>query len=204
MCKVIVIGCPGAGKSTFARKLRNATNLPLYYLDMLWHKEDKTNISREEFDTKLKDVLKKDKWIIDGNYLRTLEMRLKECDTVFLLDYPLEVCLDGAKSRIGKKREDMPWVESELDEEFKKFIEDFSKDQLPQVYELIEKYSENRKIIVFKSRAEAEEYIKYNEKGGKIMGELSDLPNIGKVVEEQLNQVGIYNLKDSNIQPSAE
>lgn len=159
MRKVIVIGCPGAGKSTFARKLRDATNLPLYYLDMLWHKEDKTNISREEFDTKLNDILKKDKWIIDGNYLRTLEMRLKECDTVFLLDYPLEVCLDGAKSRIGKKREDMPWVETELDEEFKQFIEDFSKEQLPQVYELIEKYSENRKIIVFKSRAEEEEYI---------------------------------------------
>ena len=159
MRKVIVIGCPGAGKSTFARKLRDATNLPLYYLDMLWHKEDKTNISREEFDTKLNDIIKKDNWIIDGNYLRTLEMRLKECDTVFLLDYPLEVCLDGAKSRIGKKREDMPWVESELDEEFKQFIEDFSKEQLPQVYELIEKYSENRKIIVFKSRAEEEEYI---------------------------------------------
>ena len=159
MRKVIVIGCPGAGKSTFARKLRDATNLPLYYLDMLWHKEDKSTISREEFDIKLNDVVKKDKWIIDGNYLRTLEMRLKECDTVFLLDYPLEVCLDGAKSRIGKKREDMPWVEPELDEEFKQFIEDFSKDQLSQVYELIEKYSENRKIIVFKSRAEAEEYI---------------------------------------------
>ena len=133
MRKVIIIGCPGAGKSTFARKLRDDTNLPLYYLDMLWHKEDKTNISREEFDTKLNDILKKDKWIIDGNYLRTLEMRLKECDTVFLLDYPLEVCLDGAKSRIGKKREDMPWVETELDEEFKQFIEDFSKEQLPQV-----------------------------------------------------------------------
>lgn len=133
MRKVIVIGCPGAGKSTFARKLRDDTNLPLYYLDMLWHKEDKTNISREEFDTKLNDILEKDKWIIDGNYLRTLEMRLKECDTVFLLDYPLEVCLDGAKSRIGKKREDMPRVETELDEEFKQFIEDFSKEQLPQV-----------------------------------------------------------------------
>ena len=53
----------------------------------------------------------------------------------------------------------MPWVESELDEEFKQFIEDFSKEQLPQVYELIEKYSENRKIIVFKSREEEEEYI---------------------------------------------
>ena len=158
MREVIVIGCPGAGKSTFARKLRDATNLPLYYLDMLWHKEDKTNISREEFDTKLNDIIKKDNWIIDGNYLRTLEMRLKECDTVFLLDYPLEVCLDGAKSRIGKKREDMPWVESELDEEFKQFIEDFSKSQLPQVYELLDKYSEKRNIIIFKSRVEAEKY----------------------------------------------
>ena len=59
MRKVIIIGCPGAGKSTFARKLRDDTNLPLYYLDMLWHKEDKTNISREEFDTKLNDILKK-------------------------------------------------------------------------------------------------------------------------------------------------
>ena len=168
MRKVIVIGCPGAGKSTFARKLRDATNLPLYYLDMLWHKEDKTNISREEFDTKLNDILKKDKWIIDGNYLRTLEMRLKECDTVFLLDYPLEVCLDGAKSRIGKKREDMPWVETELDEEFKQFIEDFSKEQLPQVYELLDKYSEELNIIIFKSRVEAEKYNKIVIKNKKM------------------------------------
>ena len=168
MRKVIVIGCPGAGKSTFARKLRDDTNLPLYYLDMLWHKEDKTNISREEFDTKLNDILKKDKWIIDGNYLRTLEMRLKECDTVFLLDYPLEVCLDGAKSRIGKKREDMPWVETELDEEFKQFIEDFSKEQLPQVYELLDKYSEELNIIIFKSRVEAEKYNKIVIKNKKM------------------------------------
>ena len=158
MLKVIVIGNPGAGKSMFSRKLRDVTGLPLYYLDMLWHKEDKTNISREEFDTKLNDIIKKDNWIIDGNYLRTLEMRLKECDTVFLLDYSLEVCLAGAKSRIGKKRVDMPWVETELDEEFKQFIEDFSKSQLPQVYELLDKYSEKRNIIIFKSRVEAEKY----------------------------------------------
>ena len=45
MKKVIVIGSPGAGKSTFARKLRDKTDLPLYYLDMLWHRADKTNIS---------------------------------------------------------------------------------------------------------------------------------------------------------------
>lgn len=160
MLKIIIIGSPGSGKSTFARKLRDITNLPLYYLDMLWHKKDRTNISREEFDEKLEKILKKDKWIIDGNYQRTIEMRLKECDTVFLMDYPLEVCLSGAEERVGKKREDLPWIEEKIDEEFKQIIVDFSKNKLPQIYKLLEKYQKNKNIVIFKSREEAEGYIK--------------------------------------------
>ena len=159
MQKVIVIGSPGAGKSEFARKLRNATQLPLYYLDMLWHKIDKTNFTQDEFDIELNKILGKDKWIIDGNYLRTLEIRLKECDTVFLLDYPLDICLSGAKSRIGKKREDMPWVETQFDEEFKQWIMDFPKDQLPQIYDLLEK-NKRKNVTIFKSREEADKYFK--------------------------------------------
>lgn len=160
MLKIMIIGSPGAGKSTFARKLRDATKLPLYYLDMIWHKPDQTNISREEFDTQLNEIIKRDKWIIDGNYQRTLEVRLRECDTVFLMDFPLEICLLGAQSRIGKKHEDLPWVESEFDEEFKQSIIDFPKNQLPQIYELLEKYKENKEIIIFKSRKEADDYLK--------------------------------------------
>lgn len=156
----MIIGSPGAGKSTFARKLRDITKLPLYYLDMIWHKPDQTNISREEFDTQLNEIIKRDKWIIDGNYQRTLEVRLRECDTVFLMDFPLEICLLGAQSRIGKKHEDLPWVESEFDEEFKQSIIDFPKNQLPQIYELLEKYEENKEIIIFKSRKEADDYLK--------------------------------------------
>lgn len=83
MKKVIVIGCPGSGKSTFARRLRDKTNLPLYYLDMIWHKSDKTNITKDEFDSNLNEILRKDEWIIDGNYQLALEMRLENCDTVF-------------------------------------------------------------------------------------------------------------------------
>ena len=53
MRRVIVIGSPGAGKSTFFRELRDRTGLPLHYLDMIWHLPDRTNISKEEFDKKL-------------------------------------------------------------------------------------------------------------------------------------------------------
>ena len=160
MLKVIIVGCPGAGKSTFARKLNQITNLPLYHLDMLWHKPDRTNISKEKFDEELKKILKKDKWIMDGNYQRTLEMRLKECDTAFLLDYPLEVCLSGAQSRIGKKREDLPWLEEKFDENFKNWILNFEKEKLPQIYDLLDKYKENKNIVIFKSIEEADNYIK--------------------------------------------
>ena len=158
MKKVMVIGCPGSGKSTFSRKLRDITNLPLYHLDMMFWNADKTNISREEFDQKLSDILKQDKWIIDGNYGRTLPMRLRECDTVFLLDFPVSVCLSGVESRIGKPREDMPWIEQELDAEFKEWIIAFPKKELPHVYELLEKYND-KNIIIFKSHNEIDGYL---------------------------------------------
>ena len=78
---------------------------------------------------------------------RTIEIRLKYCDTVFLLDYPLEVCLAGAKARVGKKREEMPWVEEELDEEFRQWIIDFPETKLPQIYGLLEEYGAGKKSI---------------------------------------------------------
>ncbi len=88
MNKVIVIGCPGSGKTTFAEKLNQSTGLPLYYLDAIWHLPDKTHISREEFDKRITEIFSLPRWIIDGNYKRTIEVRLKECDTVFLFDLP--------------------------------------------------------------------------------------------------------------------
>lgn len=159
MNKVIVIGCPGSGKTTFAEKLNKCTGLPLYYLDAIWHKPDKTHISRDEFDKRIIEIFNGDKWIIDGNYKRTIELRIRECDTVFLFDLPTEVCLQGAAERVGKDRYEMPWIETEFDPEFKKFIEHFPNDTLPYIYELLEKCKAEKQVIIFKSRDEADEYI---------------------------------------------
>ena len=159
MKRVIVIGCPGSGKTTFAEKLRDRTDLPLFYLDAIWHKPDRTHISRDDFDARLKEILSEDSWIIDGNYSRTLEMRLVGADTVFLFDLPFEICLDGAISRLGRGRYDMPWIDTELDPRLKAEIENFKIENLPRIYEILSKYKE-KNIIVFKSREEADDYIK--------------------------------------------
>ena len=159
--KIIVIGSPGSGKSTFSRKLRDKTGLPLYYLDMIYHNPDRTTISREEFDRRLSEIFHTDQWIMDGNYQRTLPLRFKECTEVFLFDLPVEQCLEGAASRVGQDREDMPWVEKELDPEFRQYILDFQKNQLPGINELIEQYKDSKTITIFHSREEADSWLSW-------------------------------------------
>jgi len=98
MKKVIVIGCPGSGKSTVSRALHNKTGIPLYHLDMMYWNADKTTAEKSVFLERLSTVLEKDEWIIDGNYGSTMELRMAACDTVIFLDYPLDVCLTASKS----------------------------------------------------------------------------------------------------------
>ncbi len=158
MNKVIVIGCSGSGKSTFSRKLHNATGIPLYHLDNIWWKEDRTHISRDEFDGKLADLSKLDRWIIDGNYSRTYEHRIAACDTVIFLDYGEEVCMKGIIGRVGQKRSDIPWVENELDPELVKLVKEYESKDKPVLKELFEKYSD-KTLITFHTREEAELWI---------------------------------------------
>ena len=158
--RIIVIGSPGSGKSTFARKLRDKTALPLYYLDVIYHNPDRTTVSREEFDHRLSEILRTDQWIIDGNYQRTLPLRFEKCTEVYLFDLPVEQCLEGAASRVGQVREDLPWIEKEFDSEFRQYILDFGKDQMPRIKELTERYQDSRSIRVFRSREEADAFLK--------------------------------------------
>ncbi len=156
--KIIVIGCPGSGKSTVSRALHNKTGIPLYHLDMMYWNADKTTVEKNVFLERLSAVLKKDAWIIDGNYGSTMELRMAACDTVIFLDYPLDVCLDGIKERRGKPRSDMPWIETEEDEEFIDFIKNYNEQQKPKVLELLEKYSD-KNIVILRSREQADAFV---------------------------------------------
>ncbi len=165
MKKILVIGCPGGGKSTFSRKLHVCTGLPLCHLDLLYWNEDKTTVEKEAFLQRLRQVLNGETWIIDGNYASTLPLRLEFCDTVMFLDYPAELCLQGIAERRGKPRADMPWVENKVeDEEFLSFVRNFSVQTRPKLLKLLEEQGD-KEIYTFKNRQEAEDFLTKLQKG---------------------------------------
>ena len=158
MKKIIVIGCPGSGKSTFSRALHEKIGIPLYHLDMMYWNADRTTVEKGLFRKRVAELLLQDEWIIDGNYGSTMELRMEACDTVFFLDFPLEICLDGIKERRGKPRSDMPWIETEEDAEFVEFIKSYNRTERPKVLDLLEKYCD-KNIFVFHSRKEADDFL---------------------------------------------
>lgn len=168
MKRAIVIGCPGSGKSTFSRALRDLTGIPLIHLDALYWKPDRTTVTREEFDEKLNAAMNNESWIIDGNFQRTLETRIERCDTVFFLDIPTDICLDGISSRKGQPRSDMPWVENEdeADSDLEDFVKAFETDGKPFILTLLKKYPD-KKVYKFTSRAEIDKFL-YNMRHNEV------------------------------------
>lgn len=156
--RILVLGCSGSGKSTFSKTLHEQTGLPLFHLDNLWWNEDRSHISRDEFDKKLETILAKDKWIIDGDYSRTYEMRIRSCDTIIFLDFSEKQCMEGIINRVGKTRTDIPWVENQLDPELVELVRNYNGKNRPVLYSLIEKYPD-KKVIIFNTREQAQNWL---------------------------------------------
>lgn len=158
MKKIIIIGCPGSGKTYFAKELAEILNKKVFHMDNLYWNKDRTHISRDELVGIIDEIMEQSDWIIDGNYISTIEQRIKRADTIFYFDYSTEDCLEGIKSRVGVKRDDIPWIESELDADFEKFVLNFRKETAPQIDKLLKAYRD-KKINRFICRGDKEKYI---------------------------------------------
>ena len=165
MRRVLIIGCPGSGKTTFAKKMAEKTGLPLVHLDRLYWKGQWEHLSREDFDRVLQTELEKPEWIMDGNYDRTLPHRLQFCDKVFFFDMPTVTCLWGITKRLtenyGRSLEDMggncPERLGRKKFELCRKVFEFNRNNRKKYYKLLKTFPN---VMVFKRRKDAEEYLK--------------------------------------------
>ena len=163
MERIMIIGCGGSGKSTLARQLGEKTGLPVVHLDKLFWRPGWVNLTREEFDVVHNAAIEEKKWILDGNFDRTMEQRIRCCDTVVYLDFSRIVCLCGVMKRIlttyGKVRPDMgDGCPERFDLAFLQWVWNFNKNKREKNYHLLEQYGDKR-IYILKNRKQVKEFL---------------------------------------------
>ena len=163
MERIIIIGCGGAGKSTLARRLGDKLGLPVVHLDKLFWHPGWVESAQEEMDEKIRMELEKPHWIMDGNFNRTLPMRLERCDTVIYMDFPRFACVCGVLKRIittyGTVRPDMgEGCPERFDWDFLKWVWNFNKNKREKYYRMLNE-SEGVETIVLKNRAMVKRFL---------------------------------------------
>lgn len=121
--KIIVIGSPGAGKTTFAKRLATETGLPLFHLDALFWAPNWVENGAARFRASLLEVLAQDSWIIDGNYMSTMDLRLGAADAVYFIDVPFWRCTYRVITRwLCREGEQAEGCPQRIDLEFIKYV----------------------------------------------------------------------------------
>jgi adenylate kinase family enzyme len=165
MRKVLVLGCPGAGKSTFSRQLGEIMDIPVIHLDALYWKAGWIQVGEHEFDSIIDELLvKHDSFIMDGNYSRTLDKRLALSDTIYFIDFSRYLCLYRVlKRRIQnhrRTRSDMTeGCPEKIDWEFIKWIWSYKKRSRSKILKVLGEAQQNKVVHIFKSPREVKAYI---------------------------------------------
>ncbi|MGD6834539.1 DNA topology modulation protein [Sutcliffiella halmapala] len=164
MKKIILIGSGGSGKSTLARQLGEKLEIKVYHLDALFWKPNWVGVPKEEQSKIQNDLVKGKKWIIDGNYGGTMDIRLNAADTIIFLDIHRTICVYRAFKRMlqyrNKIRPDMgKGCEERFDLDFLKWIWDYPKTKRPGILKMLEQSSKDKKVLIIKSPKEVQEFL---------------------------------------------
>ncbi|MGH2588912.1 MAG: DNA topology modulation protein [Dehalococcoidia bacterium] len=159
MQRIAIIGSGGSGKSTFARQLGDLLEIEVTHLDALFWKPGWLETPREEWEAIQRGLVARDRWIMDGNYGGTMDLRLDAADTAIFLDLPRHVCLWRVISRriryAGRSRPDMaPGCEERLTWEFLRWIWTFPAERRPGILQRLSAHAPDTRIIRLRSARE--------------------------------------------------
>jgi adenylate kinase family enzyme len=104
MKRIMVVGSAGAGKSTFSDELGARTGLPVVHLDERFWKPGWVETPSDEWREVQGRLVAGDRWILDGNYSATIDVRMPRADTVILLDIGRVRCVSRVVRRTVRHR----------------------------------------------------------------------------------------------------
>ena len=164
MKRIMIIGCSGAGKSTFARNLYDVINIPVIHLDQHYHLPNWEEPPKEEWEEKVKELVEGEEWIMDGNYGGTFDIRMRKADTIIYLNYSTLSCLHRVIKRTikyyGQSRPNMaPGCKERFNLEFLHYVAVFNMIKGKSISKKLESLSESKKVITLKNDKEVEDFL---------------------------------------------
>ena len=164
MHRVLVIGCSGAGKSTFTAKLHARTGLPLISLDAQFWRPGWTMMPRTEWRAKVAELANRDAWIMDGTFDSSLDLRLPRADTVIWFRMPRWRCLarvvKRAVSGYGRVRPEMAaGCPERMDFDFMRYVWNFDRDQVPAIEQMLARHGSHLSAVIIRRDADARRFL---------------------------------------------
>ncbi len=155
--RIMVIGCSGAGKSTFARALARELDLPLVHLDAEYWLPGWAQPTRDAWRAKLAAIVARKAWVLDGNYASAFDISMPRADIIVFLDLPLHVSLRGILWRPlrhwGRQRPDMaPGCIERYDWPFFKYVWQFREKQRPRIIDGLARFAKHAKLVHLRTR----------------------------------------------------
>jgi adenylate kinase family enzyme len=160
--RVAVVGSGGAGKSTFARALGGVTDIPVIHLDENYWNPGWVGTPRDEWAAIQGALVARDRWIIEGHYANTFDLRFRRADTVIVLALSRRVCIYRVLKRVV-----LNWhhdtqargCPEHFDLTFLRWLWDFPQNGRPKLAAALQRHEDHLEVVVLKSSASARRYL---------------------------------------------
>jgi adenylate kinase family enzyme len=163
MERVAVVGCGGSGKSYVARELGRLLNLPVAHMDAVYFDDQWNPLPMERFEAVQSELVAGPRWVIDGNYNSTVQVRLEAADTVVFMDLPTHVCLWGILSRQlrhGRGQNDQSGVYNRITGDVLRYVLGYRRKMRPRVLAKIDQHASGARVVALTSRRETRHFLR--------------------------------------------